>query len=243
MSDRLTLLISCVWSRSDTHDPRYQILALLPNPIFVLPKELNTLFFSVFSEALVQPMVKGIVQVEVRKRAKTQKRLVFGSFGSYDSMAVWAPTRSAQGVTLATGRSGTKTGQIGQNRDEMGKNWDDLLQNWDEVGRSTSQLLSRIKPSQGRENPLFPRFLRFVSRPFSGIRLPTRGEIRRRGRAKPHRRPKSVWYAITRTQGALVGPPGHHVNHGRRCSDRGPPKGGTTSAVAPPGFLQVGPRK
>ena len=59
------------------HDPRYPILALLPNPIFVSPKELNTLLFSVFSGVPVQPMVEDITPVEVEKPAKTQKQTRF----------------------------------------------------------------------------------------------------------------------------------------------------------------------
>src|SRR5208337_388921 len=77
--------LSCVWPSSDTHDPKCQILALLPNPILVMPKERNTLSFSVFSEGPIQPMVKDITQVEVKKRQKTQKTVVFGSFGSFRS--------------------------------------------------------------------------------------------------------------------------------------------------------------
>jgi hypothetical protein len=62
---------------ADTNDPRYQILALLPNRISIRPKERNTMFFPVFSEGRIQPMVKWITQVEVQKRVQTQERPVF----------------------------------------------------------------------------------------------------------------------------------------------------------------------
>jgi len=63
----LDIGVMCVWPSRDTIDPKCQILALLPNSMFVTPKERNTLFFSVFSEGQIQPRAKGITQVEVKK--------------------------------------------------------------------------------------------------------------------------------------------------------------------------------
>ena len=73
---------------ADANEPKCSILITLPKLRFVLPKVFNSLFFSVFSEGLIQPMGEGVAQIEVNKRRKKARTIDFGSLCPKPALAV-----------------------------------------------------------------------------------------------------------------------------------------------------------
>jgi hypothetical protein len=112
-----------------------------------MPKERNTLFFSVFSEGPIQPMEEHIAQVDVKKRPKNAKTTRFWAIwviclpsgierrlyfprANLRRFARWPLKREAQarsGLVLPRLRVGLQSrlaaGSI-YGRDEMGRKWD-----------------------------------------------------------------------------------------------------------------------